>query len=264
MRNVYISFGENCLTDNILKRNGLKSFSTPYANCRSNIEYVLQMERDGFSGLLNPENLQWATAGTSKVLRSTKYQTLQNFYDPAHMCGYEFTHYDVINNVAHRDAVQLRCDRLLNLGKEEEIFLNIFYFHRDHINTDMYMLIDHLNELKEIYEERCKYVRVILFQQIIVQDDALRRLEHRVINGIHVYSFFVRNKWGGTDPNLFWAQYDDDLITQMISSVVEVSKSETAQVEPKQNKLAMNSQTSRENAGILNKIRSWVKGSKVQ
>ncbi len=189
MRNIFVSFGENCLTDHILKRHGLKSFSTPYANCRSNIEYILQLERDAFSDLINPEYLHWQEAGSLKVLRSSKYQDHQNYYDPAHMRGYEFTHYDVINNTAHREAVQRRCDRLLNLGCDEEIFLNIFYFHRQNLNTDMYLLIDHLNALKEIYEERCKNVQVVMFQQIIVNDLSLRRVEHRVINGIHVYSF---------------------------------------------------------------------------
>lgn len=256
MRSVYISFGENCLTDNILKRNGLKSFSTPYGNCRSNVEYILQMERDGFADLLNPEYLQSVTNGASKAIRSTKYQTLRNFYEPFHMCGYEFTHYDVIDNPTHRETVQRRCDRLLNLGKDEELFLNIVYFHRPFANTDMYLLIDHLNELKKIYEARCKHVRVIMFQQIIVNDDSLRRLEHHVINGVHVYSFFVRNKWGGTDPNVLWARYDDDLIEQMIANMVESGKSEIAKIKQTKNQPDTDTGSGQEPASLMNRLRA--------
>ncbi|MCQ2587766.1 MAG: papain-like cysteine peptidase [Treponema sp.] len=38
--------GENCLPDNILSRNDLKSFSSPFSYCRSNIEYILAFEKD--------------------------------------------------------------------------------------------------------------------------------------------------------------------------------------------------------------------------
>ena len=37
---LYLSFGENCLTDNILSRYNIKSYSTPYSSARSNIEYI--------------------------------------------------------------------------------------------------------------------------------------------------------------------------------------------------------------------------------
>lgn len=50
---VIVSFGENCLTDNILSRNDLKSFSTPYSSGRSNIEYILAHEKEYFNDFLN-------------------------------------------------------------------------------------------------------------------------------------------------------------------------------------------------------------------
>ena len=57
--NVCVSFGENCLTDDILKRHNLKSYSTPYSSSRSNIEYILQIEEDCFSDFLNPEYIEF-------------------------------------------------------------------------------------------------------------------------------------------------------------------------------------------------------------
>ena len=44
----YISIGENCLADDILKRFNMKSFSSPYASSRSNIEYILAFENSEF------------------------------------------------------------------------------------------------------------------------------------------------------------------------------------------------------------------------
>ncbi|MFJ5369320.1 DUF1796 family putative cysteine peptidase, partial [Bosea sp. CER48] len=45
----WLSLGENCLPDNILERNGLKMFSTPFSHGRSNIEYAIQLHSEGYS-----------------------------------------------------------------------------------------------------------------------------------------------------------------------------------------------------------------------
>lgn len=48
MSNIYLSFGENCLTDRLLERHGLKSFATPFSWGLSNVEYILQIEKDKY------------------------------------------------------------------------------------------------------------------------------------------------------------------------------------------------------------------------
>lgn len=42
---IWLSLGENCLSDNILSRHSLKSFSTPFSHARSNIDYALELEK---------------------------------------------------------------------------------------------------------------------------------------------------------------------------------------------------------------------------
>ncbi|MDR0364824.1 MAG: DUF1796 family putative cysteine peptidase [Bacteroidales bacterium] len=58
---LYLSIGENCLADIILKRHELKAFSTPYSHARSNIDYVIKLEKSAYSGLLAPGNLFYPT-----------------------------------------------------------------------------------------------------------------------------------------------------------------------------------------------------------
>ncbi|MBQ8724136.1 MAG: hypothetical protein IJY74_00515, partial [Oscillospiraceae bacterium] len=80
--------------------------------------------------------------------------------------------------------------------------------------------IGHLNELKSLYEGRTKQtVNVIMFTQVIVDDDAERRVTHVIEDGIHIYKFYVKNIWSGTDQDVFWARCDDDLIKTMIEDV---------------------------------------------
>lgn len=43
---INLSFGENCFAERMLERHEQKSFATPYSWGRSNIEYVLHLERD--------------------------------------------------------------------------------------------------------------------------------------------------------------------------------------------------------------------------
>lgn len=206
---VFLSFGENCLTDNILERHHIKSFSTPYSSGRSNIEYILQIERARFEDFLNPEYLEYTEFDGRRVVRLRQYTQVDNTYNPWHMNGFEFTHHDVLGEVAVREKMQRRASRMQNLRNKE---LNIFYHNRPNPKTDIEMLISHLNELKKIYENRCKTVNVYMFTQVIEEHTSARRVEHLVKSGIHIYIFHVLHEWAGADQDVFWARCDDDLI----------------------------------------------------
>ncbi len=213
---LYLSFGENCLTDNILSRYHIKSYSTPYSSGRSNIEYILQLEKNRFKDFLNTEYMNYAFVDNVKVVRLNLYKEISNEYADLHMNGFEFTHHDVIGDSKLRETFERRFQRLLNINKK----LCIFYHSRYNQKTNEKMLIGHLKELKSLYEERTNMpVNVIMFTQVIIEDDAERRVTHDIENGIHVYKFHVKNIWGGTDQDIFWARCDDDLIKTMIEDV---------------------------------------------
>lgn len=215
-KSIYLSFGENCLTDDILKRYNIKSFSTPYSSGRSNIEYILQIEKDRFKNFLNPEYLEYDKVDEKQVARLNTYTKLINKYNEYHMKGFEFTHHDVLGKLENRKKLQRRANRMLKLRNKE---INIFYHNRYNEFTNEDMLIDHLLELKALYEKRGKTVNVFMFSQVIINNAEDRKVDYYQIKGINIYKFHVLNIWQGTDQDIFWAKCDDDLIKKMIDNI---------------------------------------------
>ncbi len=213
---VYLSFGENCLTDNILNRHGIKSFTTPYSHGLSNIEYIIQLENDRYANFLNPEYLHFVESGGKQVLRLTCCTKIKNSYEKICMNGFEFTHHDVKKNINHKEAFTRRVNNLLNLNNKN---LFIFYHHRYCPSTNIKKLLSDLYRLRLLYLNRCQQVDVIMFTQIIVEEPSERKLEYKFKNGIHVFTFRTLNIWRGADLDVFWAKCDDDLVQEMLNMV---------------------------------------------
>ncbi len=212
----YLSFGENCLTDDILSRYDLKSFSSPFASGRSNVEYILQIQKDRYKDFLNPKFLEYGYEGEVKVVRQKQYSKLLNIYDASCMNGFEFTHHDVIANNRARASIERRVHRMQSL---ENCTLYIFYHHRFCRDTNINLLIKNLNNLKQIYENQCKKVYLIAFTQKLVSEERERKVEKKYTDGIYMYYFYTLNIWAGNNQDIFWARCDDDLIGQMINDV---------------------------------------------
>ena len=134
---LYLSIGENCLADDILSRYGLKSFSTPFAAGRMNIEYLLDIVKSDYEGFLDIANLEYGVVNEKKVVR-LKNIDIHNQYDESCMKGFEFTHYDVIDNDRDRATIARRVQRIKNIKNKEVYFL---YHHRYCQNTDFELLI---------------------------------------------------------------------------------------------------------------------------
>jgi len=214
---VVLSLGENCLADDILRRNGLKSFSSPYSAGRSNIEYVLAFEGERYSDFLNPAYLRKEPSNSNTiVVRNKKYMDLCNSYHPTVIHGFEFTHHDVLDNPHDKDALNRRCYRMLHLKKKRLVFL---YHHRLCDQTDFELLIRHLNQYAEIYRSRGNEVSIFLFTQKIITTPDERRVEQHLDNGIHFYTFHTLTEWAGDDPDILWARCDNDLIRVMINHI---------------------------------------------
>ncbi len=103
-KNVCVSLGENCLTENILQRHGKKLFSSPYSHVRSNIEYAIQLEADHYINMLDRSSLYYDKVGDLKVIRKKLPAVTENIYNKLHQKGFEFTHHDVLANNSHRKS----------------------------------------------------------------------------------------------------------------------------------------------------------------
>ncbi len=215
-KNVLFSIGENCLADNILARNGLKSFSSPYASARSNIEYILSFENEKFNDFLNDEFLFYENYSQNNAPINKKYVDVKNNYHNSCSKGFEFTHHNVKDNISDRNKISKRCNRLLKLRNRNIIML---YHHRYCENTDLNLLISNLTQLAEIYKNRKNNVNIFLFTQIIVPEINDRYIENYIQNDINVYKFYTTKIWAGDDEEILWAKCDDDLLNSMIIDI---------------------------------------------
>jgi len=213
--------GENCLTDDILSRNDLKSFSSPFASGRSNVEYVLAFEKENYADFLNPDMLKYEIFIEKTVPRNKKYVETVNHYNNSCTNGVEFTHHDVISDSDMAEKISKRCNRLLSFRNKELVFV---YHNRYCPDTDFNLMASHFEELKKIYESRSNHVQVYVFTQRIVENAADRRTECREINGTKFYTFYTLNVWEGEDQDIFWARCDNDLIKVMIDDIIEHTK----------------------------------------
>ena len=215
------SMGENCLTDGILSRNDLKSFSSPFSSARSNIEYILAFEKEKYSDFLNPYYLAYEMIGKTEVVRNKKYVATINHYNDLCINGMEFTHHDVIGDTVKRKQIARRCKRLQNISNKNVVFV---YHHRYCRETDMDMLVSCFEEVKRIYEARNNHVQIYIFGQERVSSNNDRTVICKEANGIKIYTFYTQNIWEGNDNDIFWAKCDDDLLQVMIDDIKEYIK----------------------------------------
>jgi len=193
-KDVYISIGENCLSDNILSRNKLKSFSSPFASGRSNIEYILSFENERYNDFLNPDYLHYEFDDSNKkVVRNKKFVAIKNRYNDSCMKGLELTHHDIIADVDARKKLQRRVNRILGLKRKNIIML---YHQRICEETNLDLLIRQLHELSQIYELRKNKVSIYLFYQVIVSNYIHQDVLKSSRMGMLRYSSFIRLKNG--------------------------------------------------------------------
>ena len=217
---LYLSIGENCLTDGILKRHNFKGFSTIYSHCRSNMDYVISLEKTSYASLLDINELEYSYVGETKVVRHKKINEADMIYSSMHTKGFEFTHHDVISNEIHRDSFLRKIQRLKDIkGKKDICF---FYHYRLDKNNDVKSLLDKAENFIKFYSINGASIQLIIFTQEIIGEDKSRELIHHSYNEeIEFFTFKTRAVWGGNDPNLLWAKTDDDLIKEMLLKVTE-------------------------------------------
>ena len=214
-KNVIFSIGENCLADNILERNNLKSFSSPYSSSRSNIEYILAFEQEKFRDFLNPNYLKYDFILGKKVVINQKYVKTENIYNNSVINGFEFTHHDVYKAI-QKHIIYKRTERQLLLKNKNIIML---YHHRISPATNLNLLISHLQNLAEIYKSRKNNVNIFLFTQEICKNEQSRGVKKYNRGDIHFYNFFTKESWEGANEKVFWAYTDDDLLKEMVNDI---------------------------------------------
>jgi hypothetical protein len=223
---VYVSLGENALTDDILKRHGLKSFTTPYSSGGGNIDYAIFLESIGYKGLLERENLKYDYTGNKKVVRSTIASNSDDIYDKSYMNGFEFAKNDVIGSDNDKYSFNGTIQQLLELrGGAQVVF---FYYHRINKNSNLESIFEKASKFLEFYSKK-EQALMVIFVQKIIKDKTERKLTYKKVNNtIHFFEFCTEQVWGGNNPDIYWARVDDDLVKEMIQSSVGIVQSKFA------------------------------------
>ncbi|MDD2884820.1 MAG: DUF1796 family putative cysteine peptidase [Dechloromonas sp.] len=214
---VWLSLGENCLPDDILRRHGKKIFSSPYSNGRTNIDYALALESENYKNLISPAYLVRGEAFGQGVVRSTHYQCAPIF-DASCSAGFEFSHHDPLGSTDDRASFQRKIDRLLKIrGQESVVFL---YHHRWTERSDLPRLREKLQQFARFYTApgvRC--VMVLFYQNLTAPKETSYLTEWPVTGDQMEFTFHTRDYWMGTDQEIFWARNDDALIVSMLEKV---------------------------------------------
>lgn len=214
----YLSIGENCLTDNILDRFKLKSFSTPYSHGRSNLDYAIALEKDAYKHLLNPKYLHYDTVGETKVVRNNFYSKSDSIYNELHKNGFEFTHHDVFNNDGQRKSYQRKIARMLSFDKSKK--LKFLYHYRNNEDLDVNRLLEKAGEFLKLYQKKGINCEFIFFSQEIVKDNS-QRCAIKIHDSQNIKGFMLKTLelWVGNDEDVLWARKDDDLLSRMIVEI---------------------------------------------
>ena len=214
----YLSIGENCLTDNILDRHNIKSFSTPYSHGRSNLDYAIKLEKENYSNLLKAEYLTYNYLGETKVVRNKHYSESDNIYNEIHQNGFEFTHHDVINNELQRKSYERKILRMKSFSKRKK--LKFIYHYRNNKNKDLKLITKKAEEFLSFYQKEGVKCEFIFFTQNIISKKEERNLiKIYDSNNIKGYILKTLEIWAGDDQDVFWARKDDDLIKKMINEI---------------------------------------------
>ncbi len=214
----YLSIGENCLTDNILDRFKIKSFSTPYSHGRSNLDYAIKLEEENYANLLKSEYLYNDYVGETKVVRNKYYSKSDNIYNDLHKNGFEFTHHDVLQNDLQRKSYQRKIDRMLSFDNSKT--LKFVYHYRNSDDLDLNKLVNKAEEFLYLYEKKGIRCGFIFFTQEIVAEISKRSIT-KIHDSKNVKGYLLKTLelWAGDDQDVLWARNDDDLLSEMIKEI---------------------------------------------
>jgi hypothetical protein len=199
-----------------LQRHNLKSFSTPYSNGRSNLDYTLALEKINYIGYLDKNNLFYDYVNDEKVVKSSLINNSDNIYFTPHMSGFEFTHHDVINSENAIKNFKRKTQRIRKIrGKKNVVLL---YHYRINENSNHELLFKKAIEFANLFISKRSKCNILVFSQKIINHSSDRKVLYRnIMPNVHFFELYAVKIWTGPDQDTFWAKKDDDLIKIMLN-----------------------------------------------
>lgn len=215
-----VSVGENCLTDNILSRHNIKSFTTIYSHGRSNLDYAILLEKDGYQNILDNKYLYYAYFEKKKVVRNSYYKLSSDIYHENQTNGFEFTYHDLLSSSSSaKKSATRKLKRLTRLAGKKNF--RFFYHYRISDKFDLNEIFKKAQLFLNFYTTTKVFKNeFIIFSQVLVKTEDERGLNRvNFSSNICCYLFKTTQVWEGEEGDLFWAKKDDDLIKKMISDI---------------------------------------------
>lgn len=214
---VFCSLGENCLGQGVLDRKGMTSVVSPFSWGRINIDYVLDVIREDFVDLLNPDYLEHRMVFQKPTAKNLKYQCESGVFIEPMASGFEFTHHDVIESEEARHSMQRKIERLKESLASPQYETVLVYHHRPvgpksipHVVSKTESLIDLLRERRG----QNNISGLLIFQSMVTEDND-RKVSVSQNGKLIRAEFFTKQMWTGADTDVFWGRVDDDLFDQM-------------------------------------------------
>lgn len=132
-KRTWISFGENCLTQTLINNIGLNTTYTPFTFTRTNPDYVLHFERNGYDLLKDKDNFVQRDEQFYKTSYKNEIDTGKNFIQASRVLA--FGHHDVLESEDAMQKISRRADRMPELRDKK---LSILYYHMVDADTDSF------------------------------------------------------------------------------------------------------------------------------
>ncbi len=213
---IWVSLGENCLPDDVLKRHGLKSFSTPFSSARSNIDYAIQADAESFRSLLSEQHIVRHKMGNKTVLRNEMYSSSPNLFDALVSRGFEFTHHDVIDDISARNSYERKISRWEELKRCGDA-VTFLYHHRVTSPSSTSLIKPKVAAfLKQFDPNQSRSLCLILVQNLVHERSLTLESDDKAMLTATINA---PTKWEGDDSNVLFGRIDDDLISLALTGV---------------------------------------------
>lgn len=216
----FVSIGENCLCQEVIRRHELNTAVGPFSWARGNIDYVIQLVQENFIDFLNPKFLihreMWGKSPSTNI----KYKCKPGIYERSVCNGFEFTHKDVIASEEAATNTARKTSRFQETVLKPGAPVILVYHYRYVPDTmcDVDYISKKINELRNLIAEQREgeRLKVLLIRQEIISSDEDRHVSLSMDEGIYTAIFHTHTVWSGKDENVFGV-VDDDLFTNLFS-----------------------------------------------
>ncbi len=211
----FVSLGENCLIDEILKDLKLRTATHPFGSGRFNIEYITEICKEEFEHFLDDQFLYYATVENKIVVKNNFYKCKHNIYESSVCHDVEFTHHDVFKpNVKESFLRKIERFKYATDQPSEYVFM---YYHRFSSNTNIEIIKALLKNWSDWIENKSLIKpKIVFIHQKLIENKEERKVSVNDFSCGKEVILYTLDVWSGAE--LWAAAKDRDLFNSFFNS----------------------------------------------